>query len=403
MLLRNSNLETFLGRFPPANCGSISALTVAITPENPAVDAAGYFVEDEEHMKQNGSSKTKALWGQLQGLVTLINKMTNLLIFSFVVTDKAGPIGFWIPRPMIASMVEIVSKSCVSLEIDTKGNDFREPGSAHLCDKIRDILPRLRHFRVRLGTFCSAMFCANKSVNDTIEDQTIAPSLETVIVNCVTLFPGRGGPARVCGFLDEHQYYRRYYNVPEARVSLATTLRDLVVHGKFPKIESLWLIDMQYDDNDDSSVYLAYNRRDILLNKTWAIPFRNILGLERDSVLTRTPEVHEAFSYQWAVEELAEARMWKETWSGCRMPAATIAAGYLQREDCWEKPLPIESVEAFKIRHPRKSCRLWVNERKTGLRLLHAFERQGLVDTSPVRQITPSGWRRDGEELEPET
>lgn len=404
ILLKRSNLETFLTRFPPVNCILITSLTISIKPESPASDSAGRYVEDEEHMKRNGSPETKTLWGQLQNLATMIGKMTNLSFLSFVVTsENPWTVGFWIPRPIIASMIGNLSRSCVGLEIDTRGNDFSELGSVHLCDKIRDVLPHLRHFRVRLSTLCSAMFCASFNANDATEDHSKAPSLKSVIINCVPQSLGYGGSARRCGFLEMHPYYRSFHDIFEARGSLATTLRDLVVRGSYPEIERLWLVDMQYHDNDDPTVYAAYNRRDILLNKTWAIPFRNILGVERNAVLTRTPEVNEVVSFQWVVEELAEAQTWKETLSGCRMPAATIATVYPQREDCWEKPLPMESVEAFQIRHPGKSCRLWVNEKKTGLRLLHAFERQGLVDQTPVRQITPSGWRNDGEELEPES
>ena len=401
MLLRNSNLETFLSRFPPANCVLISSLTVAITPEKPAIQATAHYVEAKDHMIENGSQITKTLWDRLQRLVTFISKMTNLLSFCFTVTiESRRSVGFWIPRSVIASMVENVSKSCVSLEIDTRGYDSLEPDSAHLCDKLRDVLPRLRHLRVRLATFCPAMFCANKSANDTIDDQTIAPSLETVIINCVTRLSGYGGPARACGFPGELQWWGDYHNHIEARVFLATTLRDLVVRGKFPKIERLWLVDMQYDGHDDRSVYLAYNRRDILLNKTWVIPIRGIVN-EQDSFLIRTPELHEVLSFQWAVEELVEAQTWKETLGGYRIPAAMIGIGCFQREDCWEKPLPLMSVEDYKIRYPRKSCLLWGNERKTGLRLLYAFERQGILDTSLVKGITPSGWIRYDDELEP--
>ena len=248
------------------------------------------------------------------------------------------------------------------------------------------------------------MFCAGSDAVDTIEDQSTASSLKTVIVNCVPDYFGDVGSARVCGFPGEDPYHGPSHGAPEARISLATTLRDLLVRGNYPKIERLWLVDMQSHHSDDLSVYAAYNRRDFVLNKTWAIPFRNILGGEKNAILTRTPEVPDVLSFQWVVEDLVEAQTWKETFSGCRLPAATMATGYFQRrEDCWAKPLPIESVEAFKIRRPLASCHLWVNERKTGLRLLDAVERQGLVDTSPVRQITPSGWIWNDDELEPES
>ena len=405
MLLKNSNLEAFLSRFSPANCVLIRSLTIAIETESPAKDTVGWYVEDEEDMKRNGSSETKVLWSRLQDLATMISKMSLLSVFSFVLTgDYPARLGFWIPRPIIASMIENLSKSCLNIEIDTKGEDRLGTGSLHLCDKIRDVLPRLQHFRVRLGTCCPAMFCASLSIIDTTEDRSAASSLKTVIVNCATRYPGCGGSARLCGFSEDDPEYHscRRGAAPEARVSLGTTLQDLFARGKYPKIERLWLVDFQDHAGDDLNAYTAFNRRDVILNKTWAIPFRNILAHDRDSILTRTPEMGEVFTFTWGVEQIAEAQTWKETFSGCRFPAATIATGFLQREDCRAKPLPIESVEAFKIRRPKKSCLLWLNEWKTGRRLLDFVEREGLVDTSPVREITPSGWIRDGGDLEPE-
>lgn len=403
MLLRNSNLAIFSSRFSQANCVLIRSLTITIEAERPERNSAGQYIESEEPMKRNGSAESKVLWGRLQDLAAMISNMTNLSILSFVVPSNVRFPGFWIPRSIIASMMENLSKSCVNLEIDTRGHDFDEADSVHLCDKIRVVLPRLRHFRVRLGVSCPAMFRAGVNAVEIIEDHSTAPHLEIVVVNSVQRSPGFPCSARLCGSPWEHPWYQSFGNDPELRVSLATTLRDLVVHGNYPKIERLWLIDMQYHDNDDPTVYGAHNRRDIVLNKTWAIPLRNITGTHWDSVLMRTPEMQEFFSFQWAIDELVEAQTWKETLNGCRMPAATIATDYFQREDCWEKPLPIESVEALKFRIPTLSCRLWWNERKTGLRILHAFERQGLVDTSPVREITPSGWRSDYEDLVPET
>ena len=413
IVLRNSNFVSFLTRFSHANCVFVKSLTVKINPECPKSDSAGKYVEVQENMNRHGSSESKALWDRLQRLATVISKMSTLLIFSFIVmrNDQYFP-GFWMPTSIIASMIESLSKNCVNLEIDTAGEDFSRSDSVHICDKIRDVLPRLQHFRVRLYRLCPAMFCAKVNGNGVIEDHSTtssARSLKTLIINCGMhnyIHPW-AYTARICGDLGEIRSCLDRYVRSEARRSLVTALRDLSLRGNYPEIERLWLFDMQQPTTAPSK-YEAYNRRDIILDKTWVMPCFRVLPNTsgrcwwRENMLMRTPEGHDGLSSRWGVDNLAEAQTWQETFSGCRMPAVMIASDHFQREDCWAKPLPIESEEAFKAQCPENSCNLWWNEELTGQRLLYPFEIQGLIDTSPVNEITPSGWRRNGGELEPQ-
>ena len=130
MLLRNSNIEPFLSRFPSANCPLIRSLTITIEPEIPATFSWDWIMEDVEHVKRNESAETKTLMGRLEGLAIMISKMTTLSILSFGMTrDSKWTVGSWIPKSIIASMVENLSKSCVNLEIDTNGYDCLGPSS----------------------------------------------------------------------------------------------------------------------------------------------------------------------------------------------------------------------------------------------------------------------------------
>ncbi len=52
----------------------------------------------------------------------------------------------------------------------------------------------------------------------------------------------------------------------------------------------------------------------------------------------------------------------------------------------------MRSAQAFRARFSKRSCALWANERKTGMRLLGAVQRAGLIDTTPLRELTPPGW-----------
>jgi hypothetical protein len=156
--------------------------------------------------------------------------------------------------------------------------------------------------------------------------------------------PGYGSAARVCDSTpdadavgDPHNFHPTGAHAsdlpPEARVELALCLRQLYTApdtAHFPAAERLWLLDMQAHDDADSSVYAAFNRRDIMANSTWTLPFRDIngdSGGERDAFLMRLPDGRELLVRLWAAEALAEGERWTEMRDGARIPAAAGAGG----------------------------------------------------------------------------
>ena len=403
IILRNSNLESFLTGFSHANLFLVKSLTIRIDPVSPKVNSAGRYEEDGEEIHDTGSSESRALWGQLERLVAVIRKMNTLSTFSFIVASQHLTFaGFWIPSPIIASMLENLSKSCVSLEIDTAGKESARFSSVHLCDKTRAVLPRLQHFRVRLYRVCPAMFFSEVDEDGAINRHSIAqfaPSLKTVIISCDMPYGHDQWvrTARVCGHFGQPISHADRFVRSESRRSLVAALREFFLRGNYPEIERLWLIDSQ---RSHPSKHEAFFRRDILLDKTWVIPRVRIAtswssrGPQRRSILnehllTRTPEGHDVLSSRGGAENVAEAQTWQETIGGCRMPAGMMATDYLPRE-----VLPFESEQAYQLRRSEVSCSLWVHEKVTGHRLLHAFECQGLIDSPPVNEIIPNGWQR---------
>lgn len=73
----------------------------------------------------------------------------------------------------------------------------------------------------------------------------------------------------------------------------------------------------------------------------------------------------------------------------------SIAQGYEAEE------MSLPGAEAWKEKHPRKSCGLWLNERKTGQRLLDAVEQTGVEEEMALTEATPEGWIRGGGDLFP--
>lgn len=407
VLIKNHNLEPFSKSFNISHGVLVRSLTVCVDPIQPARDpAAPYplaFKEDEEHMKRHGSQESNELWLHLRGLSSKIASMTSLTTFSLIVSAKPYAMGFWIPRPTLQLLLKALPETCVNLEIDTRGQDYFEPGAGHLCDTVQDIFPRLQHLRLRLSTLCPAMLGSLFDPSDPARyfakfKPAAAPSLQTVMINCIPRAIFRS-QAHICRTFQENPYTSYSVNLPDARIAMVDALRLAVDSSSYPAAKSLQVLHTLPHNNDDLSVYASFHKRDIIENATWVLPFRNIMGTQMDSFLIRTPEGHEFLSYPHVIETLAEGHLWREIGSGFRVPAAVLEA----RSTIYaEKDLPVCGTEAWKAKYPRRSCMLWQNEQSTGVKLLEAEKREGLSDTTPMREKTPAGWRRinNGSELE---
>ena len=102
----------------------------------------------------------------------------------------------------LAGILNSLPQSCMSLELklDTKGRDddplcgfFDTGASSHLCMTIRQLLPRLRHLRLRLGSICPSLLCV-QTQEDKSELRTFTISLyfwpdSTSVEKCVGWLP----------------------------------------------------------------------------------------------------------------------------------------------------------------------------------------------------------------------
>lgn len=405
IVLLNSNLEPFTKRFPSSQSHLVRSLTVKIDPPKPANDPNSHWeestLEDQDHLNQHGSMETKSLWHHLQQIPTIIRRMINLTTFSLSVSPTRYPNGFWLPRAVLASALAALPETCVNLEPDTRSWDYAGPGSVHLCETLAKIIPRLYHLRLRVSAMCPALLGPDFSIDGSVKDPLRLkpahyPFLKTAIINCVMI---KYNHCYVCGTFEEDPTNGHWLDqhIPEARIALTRSLRELVLLSRFPVIERLWLLDDQPCDDLDRSVYAAYNRRDIVNDKTWAIPYEMMKGFDKDSWLwlTRTPEGLEVFSHLWAIEILAEGETWKETHTGSRFPSVMLARQeYRDGVRYIVKNLPFTTAETYRSLAPRQLCRLWYHEEMTGMPLLWATERNGLVDTTPLKELTPPGWKR---------
>ena len=389
----------------------VRSLSVCLDPTKSARDPkkSQPGVQDVLMMMNHGSAESKQLWGYLQDLCCMVEKMKSLHTLSFVVSPQQTSIGFWIPRTVITRLIESLSPTCVNLEIDTRGHDFSKPSECHLCEVIHKLLPRLKHLRLRVSTLCPKLLeqsCVSENKGtDPIESATgLPPSLRTIVVNCAlhSSFPTQSSQTRLCSTNpnpedddDHHTFYFRNKSVEQARVPLTECLREIVGQSVFPALQRAVLFDSQSYDIHDVTVYPAYNQRDVIGNVTWSMPFRWLPG---DATLLRMPG-KEFISYPSAAEALAEGEFWKDSALGSRLPSEIMARDVKELGAHVEKNLQQhagsghgESAEGKLFR--RTLCTLWQNEAVTGVTLLDAVKREGVTDVLPIREITPLGWVR---------
>lgn len=408
--LNNSTLEPFVKHFKVSTGSFVRSLTLCVDPVEPELQPDAphpyAFVEDEEEMRRVGSQGSQRLWSHLRDIATQVTQMAGLVSFSLHTSPEPNKVGFWLPRPAIAAIIQALPQSCVNLEIDTRGRDSSEPGSAHLCAAIRATLPRVQNLRLRLSTMCPAIFGADFDSSAPAKFfssfQPLATStLETVLINCV---PGNifGSRAGICGPSQESLYNDWTEPEPQAYFAFVDCLRLGVERLCYPVAKRVSVIMALPHDNADQAIYPALLRGDILENQVSVLPFRNIIGMRsNDGYLVRTFDDQEIFTCPWVVDALVENQFWGETKDGYRLPAQMLGTTEFSLHAV--KRMPIQSTREWKVKYPMIGCGLWSNERRTGSRLLQAEGREGLKDVTPIREKTPVGFHRsdDGADLLP--
>jgi len=147
---------------------------------------------------------TKVVWSRLLALAKALPTMKRLASFSFCVqqNDSEQSKNTWLQHGVLKALIENLPESCTGLEIDTARLRQEDYKKVHLCDTIREVLPRMKHVRLSLGQLCESMFVSDPSnftkqtFNDHAPIQYIctamtyepvvcvhAPLLETLVIN----------------------------------------------------------------------------------------------------------------------------------------------------------------------------------------------------------------------------
>ena len=292
----------------------------------------------------SASESTQQLWHLFEGFGSILPGLNSLDSFSLLV--RRGRNNFWIPRPLIGTLLSRLPATCTSIEIDTFGSDRAEPGTLHLCETIRDILPRLHHLRLDLSTLCAK----------TLELVAPCPQLTTLTISC---FAGGYYNSRLCGSYAEDPVHSAFAQGDEAMPHLVRHMQ--VVGHLMPRLAQGIVVDQNGSQNADSAFHLTYNLRDVLGDTVTAMPVECIHAFadDGDGYMLRTPD-GDVFGSRPALKAVLEKGVLGQRGSG------------RSSSESMEEPRQLLSLDDWKAKYPRRSCRLWANERREGRRLVDA-------------------------------
>ncbi|KAI1458653.1 hypothetical protein F4805DRAFT_474175 [Annulohypoxylon moriforme] len=332
----------------------------------------------------------RRLESDLCELATRVGGMGNLRVFSLFAPSKL-PSNRWVASRSIAAVLGSLPRNCANLELDIRylcrPGIVDEEENVHLCTSIRGVIPRLRSLRLSLSKLCPEAFGFGFDPRGQLGparrfEPVKAPRLERCIVKIAeTKYFSGLDRSWVCGFPDS-----------DIVSVLATHLLIFKDASNAPELKRLWMIDAS-PITDLYATLHAFVRRDVLAEKSWLLPYKNV-GLhkfDREGIFIRMPNEEggqDLVSTIDGVAGLVEQHAWVETIERTRIPAAEIPRA---RELVLAKPTVRTAGEW--LAETNISCVLWVDEKNTGSRLLDVVE-EGLVGDSTAVVRTPDGWAR---------
>jgi hypothetical protein len=266
ILVRNTDdFQGFVNRVQH-DTANVHSLSITIEPDW----LVGFYNGDS----LNASESTQQLWHLLEELGSILPSLDHLHSFSFLV--RTGENNIWIPGSLLATLLSSLPTTCTSLEIDTSGSDRVEPGTSHLCDTIRDILPQLEHLRLDLSTLCPKTF----------QPPTPCPTLTTLTISCFA-----GNPkSRLCNSYTSDPVHSAFAQDQEAMPHLIHQLQTVL--PLMPRLNQCLVLDQNGNPSTNSAFHLTYNRRDVLRDTITAMPVEYVhpFADDGDGYMLRMPE-----------------------------------------------------------------------------------------------------------------
>lgn len=336
-----TDFQGFIARIQQ-DAAAVHSLSVVIEPE------ALVSLSGEVSDPLAASESTQQLWRLLEEFGgTTMPSLHGLKAFSLRV--RRGRNHFWLPRPLLAALLSGLPKACTSVEVDTCGSDRAGPGTRHLCEVVCDILPRLERLRLDLSTLCAKAW----------EIGTQCPRLTALTILC---FAGGYYNSRLCGSYAEDAVHSAFVRGEEAMPLLVRQIQ--AVAHLLPNLNHCIVVDQSGSPSADSAFHLTYNLRDVLGDTVTAMPVECIhpFADDGDGYMLRTLD-GDVFGSRPALKAVLEKGVLAEQRGGGGTSSSEGVEGPHHR---------LLTLDGWKAKYPRRSCRLWVNEKREGRRLVDA-------------------------------
>ncbi|KAH6632977.1 hypothetical protein C7974DRAFT_308788 [Boeremia exigua] len=255
----------------------------------------------------------------------------------------------------------------------------------------------MQHIRLRVRS-CDALF-----VNPSTPDQMIRlPHLKSFIYICAC---PPGVPLPTCRYSQLGPITHDYHDILWTTV-IRHLQRLVATPNAVPTDAQVYAFMTTDRDDNDHSLWTAHILADMRAQTSIVQPF-GLVWMEssiRGSHVLRRQDGTEVMTVPANIEAIAEGQLWREVRGGARLPAAVLADARAGKPSfavgCEEKPLAYLKTSAqWREDNPKKKLMTWVNEEKTGIRLVDAEVRSGkdeYLSLEQISEITPEGWRRVG-------
>ncbi|KAK3292945.1 uncharacterized protein B0H64DRAFT_403144 [Chaetomium fimeti] len=381
MALLYDDIDSFVAS--PASNLELRSLTLRLTQTT--------LLSHEPQDVETNNLQVEQTLTRLAGAIAPLNR---LCAFSLYVPPHNSGHHFEISQTAIASIIESLPQSCVSLEIDTAGLDHATtgPGSGapiHLCETLRTVLPQMRYARLSLRTMCSSLFGTGAVLpqSDASPYNPITlPNMQGLLVNCKRAW----GTAPICAASAQTPAptpaWDSWDSVTHGLQTLATE------PGRVRPTANLCVLTSTPQDNSDKSKYVTLIRADIASQTSHAFPVA-FVSRGPTAWLMRTGEGREVISSDTAaLVDAAEGQTgWATAGNGLRLPVQLVAKWGLETRES-----ALDDGSVWRASNPRKMHLLWYNEKLCGERLLDGEMRVGksYLSREPLVERTPAGWQR---------
>ncbi|CAI6331055.1 unnamed protein product [Periconia digitata] len=395
--ISNETLQPFTRSFNAAAHGpSVRSLTLHIKQDlgiPPQLRASNPLLFPKK--ADEPDSIENSLPERVAEFVTLIPHFSNLSSFSLKMDLSSSRS---VPRATLIKLLEALPASCTHLELDTNAQDHREEGEdAHVCDAIRDVLPRMQNARIRISAMCCKMFGTKDTALDEFTPLQL-PNLKSLVLNCAI---ASGLQVQSCGGLD----WTGQAKGPDAGVELAwrqvtSSLMNLVAHDTEGNLADACIYALNATLIAD--VTQTTIRANLVTQETSAFPILRLSRPFQDPsyysvrMLDGSAQVVNLSSQ---IESLVEGHIWRDIRGGSRLPTVLSKAGRTVLPSfawgCAVVPLPGQTEEEWIAENKSKGLPsfLW-DEEKVGRQIMRAEIRTGdrFLGVVPIKLDIPEGW-----------